>query len=125
MKEIKAICYQSEDGKIFNEKEDCELYEDFLNKRIETFSYDGKNFHCRFFDQERLKIDLNNEIAYVKATGVDTISRFIDFMQKTDGFTLIQGNRAEDYKDYIVIQWIEENTWIVIPDIQIEFYKKL
>lgn len=125
MKEIQTISYQSEDGRIFNRKEDCELHEDFLNKRIEAFSYSGGNLRIEFSDQEQLKGKLDDEAIYIKATGEDAISRLIDLMQEIDNFLLIQGDMAENYKKYIVLQWIENNTWIAIPDTQIEFYKNL
>lgn len=125
MKEIQTISYQSEDGQTFNRKEDCELYEDFLNKRIEPFSSNGLTLSFTIFTQEHFREKINSEAVFVKAAGVDTISRFIDLMGEIDDFILIQGTMAESYKDYVVFLWIEDNTWIEIPDIQIKFYKNL
>lgn len=125
MKEMQTTSYLSEDGKIFNKKEDCELYEDFLNRRIECFLNRGDKAFLKYPNRELLKRTIDEVVVYIKATGVDTISHLIDFMQEMDDFFLIQSDVLGHYKDYVVLQWIENNTWVAISDTQIEFYKAL
>lgn len=128
MEKIFTTNYKAKDEIIFSNEANCQVYEDWLDKKL--IFYYGHDKSSTLLDSdirknEKFFLEIFREIVSIKVSNTANVGALVESLNilNPENFRVINVSGEETGADYFIFDWAFGNTWVMFSNKRNDFYK--